>query len=76
MVSAVNNNSPSVLAPPQAQSQSSSSSSSQNVSFQQAVAQYTQDTTSGVGGGTSASGTNAPQTLSSDLMSSLMQMQS
>ena len=77
MVSAVNNNSPSVLAPPQAQSQSSSSSSSHNVSFQQAVAQYTQDTTSGVGGGTSASGTtNAPQTLSSDLMSSLMQMQS
>jgi hypothetical protein len=80
MVSAVNN-SPSVLALSQAQSQSQaqaksqSSSSSLGASFQQAVDQYLQDTTSGVGGGTSG-GTNPPQTLSSDLMSSLLQMQS
>jgi hypothetical protein len=69
MVSAVGNN-PSVLTPSQSQSNSSSS----GVSFQQAVDQYTQDTTSGVGG--ASSGTNPSQTLSSDLMSSLMQMQS
>jgi hypothetical protein len=73
MVSAVNN-SQSVLTPSRAQSQSSSSSSS-GVSFQQAVDQYTQDTTSGVGGST-AGGANPPQTLNSDLMSSLLQMQS
>jgi len=72
MVSAVNN-SQSVLTPSRAQSQSSSSSS--GVSFQQAVDQYTQDTTSGVGGST-AGGANPPQTLNSDLMSSLLQMQS
>jgi hypothetical protein len=46
------------------------------VSFQQAVSQYTQDTTSGVGGGTSGSGTNPSPALSSDLMSSLLEMQS
>jgi hypothetical protein len=80
MVSAVNN-SPSVLALSQAQSQSQaqaksqSSSSSSGASFQQAVDQYLLDTTSGVGWGTSG-GTNPPQTLSSDLMSSLLQMQS
>ena len=71
MVSAVGN-SPSVLAPSQSQSQSNSSSS--GVAFQQAVDQYTQDTTSGVGG--TSSGTNPTQTLSSDIMSSLLQMQS
>ena len=71
MVSAVNNT-PSVFAPPQPQSQSSSPASGVS-SFQQAVSQYMQDTTSGVGGGT---GANPTQTLSSDLMSSLMQMQS
>ena len=71
MVAAVNS-SPSVLALSQAQSQSKSSS---GASFQQAVDQYTQDTPSGVGGGTSG-GANPPQTLSSDLMSSLLQMQS
>jgi hypothetical protein len=71
MVSAVAN-SPSVLAPTQTQSQSNSSS--QDVSFQQAVDQYMQDTTTGVGG--SSSGANPSQTLSSDLMSTLMQMQS
>jgi hypothetical protein len=75
MVSAVNN-SPSVLALSQSQSQAKSqSSSSSGASFQQAVDQYLQDTTSGVGGGTSG-GSNPPQTLSSDLMSSLLQMQS
>jgi hypothetical protein len=73
MVSAVGN-SLSVLAPSQAQSQSQSSSSAPAVSFQQAVDQYMQDTTSGVGG--TSSGTNPSQTLSSDLMSSLLQMQS
>jgi hypothetical protein len=81
MVSAVNNNqsSQSIFAPPPAQPGSSSqqsSSSSSGVTFQQAVNQYTQDTTSGVGGGTSASGANPSQTLSSDLMSSLLAMQS
>jgi hypothetical protein len=78
MVSAVNNsqNSQSVLAPPPA-AQSQSSSSSQNSSFQDAVAQYTQDTTSGAGGQYGSGGTNSPsQTLSSDLMSSLLAMQS
>jgi hypothetical protein len=71
MVSAVAS-SPNVFAPPQTQSQSNSSS--QNVSFAQAVDQYTQDTTSGVGSSSSAA--NPSQTLSSDLMSTLMQMQS
>jgi hypothetical protein len=79
MVSAVNNNqsSQSVFAPPPS-AQSQSSSSSQNTSFQDAVAQYTQDTTAGAGGQIGSSGgTNSPsQTLSSDLMSSLMAMQS
>jgi hypothetical protein len=72
MVSAVGN-SPSVLAPSQSQAQSQSNSSSPGVSFQQAVDQYTQDATSGVGG--TSSGTDPSQTLSSDLMSSLLQMQ-
>jgi hypothetical protein len=71
MVSSVGN-SPSVLAPPQVQSQSNSSS--QGVSFQQAVDQYTQDTTRGAGG--TSGGANPPPPLSSDLMSSLLQMQS
>ena len=51
----------SVLAPSQSQAQSNASSSS--TSFQQAVDQYMQDTTSGVGG--TSSGTNPSQTLSS-----------
>ena len=72
MVSAVGN-SPSVLAPPQAQPQSSSSPTGVLSSFQQAVSQYMQNTTSGVGGGTGAPPTQA---LSTDVMSSLMQMQS
>ncbi|SDT35611.1 hypothetical protein [Bradyrhizobium canariense] len=72
MVSAVSNN-PSVLPPSQAQSQSKSSSSA-GASFQQAVSQYLQNTTSGAGGASSAA--NPSQSLGSDLMSSLLQMQS
>ena len=78
MVSAVNNNqsNQSVFAP-QPAAQSQSSSSSQNTSFQDAVAQYTQDTTAGAGGNYGSGGTNSPtQALSSDLMSSLLSMQS
>jgi len=71
MVAAVNN-STSVLAPSQSQSQSKSSASA-GASFQQAVSQYMQNTTSGAGG---PSGTNPSSTLSSGLMSSLLQMQS
>jgi hypothetical protein len=73
MVSAVGN-SPSVLAPSQSQAQSQSNSSSSGVSFQQAIDQYTQDTTSGVSG--ASTGAYPSQTLSNDLMSSLLQMQS
>jgi hypothetical protein len=73
MVSAVGH-SPSVLAPSQSQAQAQSNSSSAGLSFQQAVDQYAQDATSGAGGTSSA--TNPSQTLSSDLMSSLLQMQS
>jgi hypothetical protein len=69
MVAAVGN-SPSVLAPPQ--SQKSSQSKSVDTAFQQSVDQYLQDASSGAGG---AAGTNPTQTLSSDLMSSLLQMQ-
>jgi hypothetical protein len=69
LVSAIGNN-PNVLAP----SQSQSTSSSSGVSFQQAIDQYTQDTTSGVGG--TSSGTNPTQTVNSNLISSLLQMQS
>ena len=69
MVSAIGNG-PIVLAP----SQSQSTSSSSGVSFQQAIDQYTQDTTSGVGG--TSSGTNPTQTVNSNLISSLLQMQS
>jgi hypothetical protein len=75
MVSAVNN-SQSVLAQSQEPAQSQSSSSSTGASFQQAVDQYMQDTTTGISGGSSSSGANPSQTLSSDLMSSLLQMQS
>jgi hypothetical protein len=71
MVAAVGN-SQSVLAPSQSQVQSQSSAP--GVSFQQAVAQYTQATTNGVGG--TASATTPSPALSSDLMSSLLQMQS
>jgi hypothetical protein len=69
MVSAVGN-SPSVLAP--SQSQQSSQSKSADTAFQQSVDQYLQDASSGGG---SSTGANPTQTLSSDLMSSLLQMQ-
>jgi hypothetical protein len=72
MVAAVNN-SPSVLAPPQSKMPSQSTPSSATAAFQQSLDQYLQNTTSGAGG---AIGANASQTLSSDLMSSLLQMQS
>jgi hypothetical protein len=74
MVSTVGS-SASVLAPSQSQSQSKSSNAV--TAFQQSVDQYLQDTTSGVGGNGSGSGsgTNPSQTLSNDLMSSLLQMQ-
>jgi hypothetical protein len=71
MVAAVNN---SAGALPQSQSQPQSKpASSVRASFQQAVSQYMQNTTTGAGG---PSGTNPSQTLSSGLMSSLLQMQS
>jgi len=69
MVSAVGTT-PGVFAPSQSQSKSASSAAS----FERAVDQYTQDTTAGAGGASSAA--NPTQTLSSDLMSSLLQMQS
>jgi hypothetical protein len=69
MVAAVNN-SASVLPPSQSHSQSKSASVGK--SFQQAVSQYMQNTTAGAGG---PSGTDPSQTLSSGLMSSLLQMQ-
>jgi hypothetical protein len=70
MVSAVGH-SPSVLAP--SQSQQSSQSKSADTAFQQSVDQYMQDASSGAG--SSSTGANPTQTLSSDLMSSLLQMQ-
>jgi hypothetical protein len=68
MVAAVGN-SPNVPAPPQSKSQSKSSNPV--TAFQQSVDHYLQNATSGVGG----PGTNPSQTLSSDLISSLLQMQ-
>jgi hypothetical protein len=76
MAAAVNNNNStaSVLPPPQSQSQSKpKAASSVGASFQQAVSQYMQNTTAGAGG---PSGSNPASTLSSGLMSSLLQMQS
>ncbi len=65
----------SVLAPSQSQSKAQSASKPTNAAtaFQQSLSQYLQDTTAGAGGGI---GANPSQTLSSDLMSSLLQMQS
>lgn len=71
MVAAVNNN-PSVLAPPSSKQPSQSKPSDPAAAFQQSLDQYLQNTTSGAGG---AIGANPSQTLSSDLMSSLLQMQ-
>jgi hypothetical protein len=74
MAAAVNNNNStaSVLPPPQSQSKPKAASSV-GASFQQAVSQYMQNTTAGAGG---PSGSNPASTLSSGLMSSLLQMQS
>ena len=77
MVSAVNN-SPSVLQSQQQQSKAKSPTATTSQSaFQQSVDHYLQNTTSGVGGpsGTPAGGANPSQTLSGDLMSTLLQMQ-
>ncbi len=71
MVAAVNS-SPSVLAPPQSKTPPQSTPSSATAAFQHSLNQYLQNTTSGAGG---AVGANPSQTLSSDLMSSLLQMQ-
>jgi hypothetical protein len=74
MAAAVNNNNStaSVLPPPQSQPKAKAASSA-GASFQQAVSQYTQNRTAGAGG---PSGSNPTSTLSSGLMSSLLQMQS
>jgi hypothetical protein len=71
MVSAVNN-SPSVLQSQQQSKSSSPTTTTPQSAFQQSVDQYLQNTTSGVGGGI---GANPSQTLSGDMMSSLLQMQ-
>lgn len=70
MVAAVGSNA-GVSAPPQSMPASQAQSSGAKA-FQQSLATYLQDTTSGAGG---AVGANPSQTLSSDLMSSLLQMQ-
>jgi hypothetical protein len=72
MVSAVNN-SASVLQSQQQQSKAKSPTATTSQSaFQQSVDHYLQNTTSGVGGGV---GTSPSQTLSGNLMSTLLQMQ-
>jgi hypothetical protein len=78
MIASVNH-SPSVLQPKQQSTSSSSSptTTTPQSAFQQSVSHYLQNTTSGVGGpsGTPAGGANPSQTLSGDLMSTLLQMQ-
>jgi hypothetical protein len=76
MVAAVNH-SPSVLQPKQPSKAPSPSATTPQSAFQQSVSHYLQNTTSGVGGpsGTPAGGANPSQTLSGDLMSTLLQMQ-
>jgi hypothetical protein len=69
MVAAVGN-SASVLPP--SQSKSHAKASSAGASFQQAVSHFMQNTTTGAGG---PKGSNPSSTLSSGLMSSLLQMQ-
>jgi len=63
-----------VLAASQSQPKTQSSSKPTNAAtaFQQSLHQYLQNTKSGAGG---ATGANPAQTLSSGLMSSLLQMQ-
>lgn len=60
------------LASSQSKASTAQSQSSSAKAFQQSLATYLQNTTSGAGG---AVGANPSQTLSSDVMSSLMQMQ-
>jgi hypothetical protein len=73
MAAAVNNNnSTASVLPPQQSKPQPKSASSVGASFQQAVSQYVQNTTAGAGG---PSGSNPASTLSSGLMSSLLQMQ-
>jgi hypothetical protein len=72
MATAVNNSNSSASVSPPPQSQPKSKSPSVGASFQQAVSQYMQNTTTGAGG---PSGSNPSATLSSGLMSSLLQMQ-
>ena len=71
------NHSPSVLQPKQQSKAPSPTASTPQSAFQQSVSHYLQNTTSGVGGpsGTPAGGANPSQTLSGDLMSTLLQMQ-
>jgi hypothetical protein len=70
MVSAVGHNQ-SVLAPSQSQQQTQTSAT--DAAFQQSVDQYLQNSSSGVTA--SSAGATATQALSSDMMSSLLQMQ-
>jgi hypothetical protein len=70
MVSAVSHNQ-SVSAPSQSQQQTQSTST--DAAFQQSVDQYLQNSSSGVD--PSSTGATATQALSSDMMSSLLQMQ-
>jgi hypothetical protein len=71
------NHSPSVLQPKQQSKAPSPTTATPQSAFQQSVSHYLQNTTSGVGGasGTPAGGANPSQTLSGDLMSTLLQMQ-
>ncbi len=76
MVSAVNN--ANVVPATQSSSPLQSTSSSANADFQQALGQYMSDTTTGVGAtgaNVSSTSANPSQTLGSDLISSLLQMQ-
>jgi hypothetical protein len=70
MVSSVGQNQ-SVLASSQSQQQAQSKST--DAAFQQSVDQYLQNSSSGVSASSTAAG--ATQALSSDMMSSLLQMQ-
>jgi hypothetical protein len=76
MIASVNH-SPSVLQPKQQSKAPSPTATTPQSAFQQSVSHYLQNTTSGIGGpsGTPAGGANPSQTLSGDLMSTLLQMQ-
>jgi hypothetical protein len=76
MVAAVSQN-PSVLQPKQPSKSSTPTTTTPQSAFQQSVSHYLQNTTSGVGGpsGAATGGANPSQTLSGDLMSTLLQMQ-